>query len=141
MGNKLLKSELKQIVKECLLEILQDGLGPTPAPSNSRHELNETRSRRRGFDHVSWSKEQESKRPERNIRESIRSDVSQMTSDPILAEVLADSHKTMMNQMEAEKQGVTAMAGDFAERKVASSDPVDLFGAAAGNWAALAFDE
>ena len=138
MSNKLLKSELKEIVKECLLEILQDGMGSSPKKTDRR--LAESRSRRRAFDHVSWARENE---PEKNPRNSvdIRQEIGQMTSDPILAEVLADSHKTMINQMQAERQGVSAMAGDFAERKVASSDPVDLFGQAAGNWAALAFDD
>ena len=37
MSNKLLKSELKEIVKECLVEILSEGLSPgdysQPGPS------------------------------------------------------------------------------------------------------------
>ena len=41
--------------------------------------------------------------------------------------------------MQAERMGVSAMAGDHADRTVATSDPADLFGAASNNWAALAF--
>ena len=137
MSSKLLKSELKEIVRECLIEILQDGMGN---PEKIGRNLSESKSRRKAFDHVSWAKESsEPARPE--PARDFKKEVQHMTSDPILAEVLADSHKTMLTQMNAEKQGVSAMAGDFAERKVATSDPVDLFGQAAGNWAALAFDD
>jgi hypothetical protein len=63
-----------------------------------------------------------------------------MTSDPILAEVLADSQRTMNEQIRAESLGHSAMAGDFADRRAAESDPEDLFGSAAQNWATLAFE-
>ena len=60
--SKLRKSELKEIVKECLVEILEEGMGQsqrgTVAQSltEGRHS---SRANRTSFDHVKWQKENE----------------------------------------------------------------------------------
>jgi hypothetical protein len=133
MSSKLSKSDLKEIVRECLLEILSEGAGSRPQARS--HKPSSTR--RAAFDHVKWSNENIAEKEPVDYAQHARS----LTDNNILAEVLADSQKTMINQMQAEKMGKSAIAGDFAERKVATSDPADLFGQAAGNWAALAFDD
>ena len=68
-------------------------------------------------------------------------EAKKLSDDPILAEVLADSHRTMREQMAAESMGPSAMSGDFAARQAATSDPESLFGDASSNWAALAFND
>ena len=66
---------------------------------------------------------------------------SQMTSDPILSEILRDTASTtMVEQITAERKTPGAMAAtDAASYKVASSDLDDLFGDAASKWSNLAF--
>ena len=137
--SKLLKSELKEIVKECLVEILSEGISPS-AQSNSviSESRTQRRQRRSAFDHVSWAREN---KPQEEKSINAKQAASSLTSDPILAEVLADSKKTMINQIEAERRGPSASSGDFAQRKASESDPLSLFGGSAGNWAALAFDD
>ena len=142
MSNKLLKSELKEIVKECLVEILQEGIASdlstiTEKPINENNIRNH--SRRSSFDHVSWANNRVD--PGEIETPDYMEQALNLTDNSVLAEVLADSHKTMMGQMEAERLGKTVMAGDSAAREAASSDPVDLFGGSVGKWAALAFDE
>ena len=60
MSSKLSKSDLKEIVKECLVEILQEGImsssGGKPA-ARQRIRENNTKSRRSSFDHVSWARD------------------------------------------------------------------------------------
>ena len=109
MSSKLSKSDLKAIVKECLVEILKEGIMSPPSTSSTLNE--NKRSRRSSFDHVSWAKESH---PEEKIdySEHARS----LTDNSILAEVLADSQNTLINQVNAEKMGKSAMSGDFAER-------------------------
>ena len=138
MSKKLLKSELKEIVKECLVEILSEGI----ATSSRKSTINENRKRKplpsqkqSVFDHTSWAKEN-SEQDKKIV--NARAAASSLTSDPILAEVLADSQQTMMNQMAAEKHGASTTTGDFAQRKAAESDPLALFGESASKWAALA---
>jgi len=134
MSSKLLKSELKAIVKECLVEILSEGISTN---SMMQKPQQSAPRRRAAFDHVSWAKETERATPKApDSREVAKS----LTSDPILAEVLADSQRTMVEQMQAENRGPAASAGDFAQRKVSNSDPMDLFSESSMNWAALAFD-
>ena len=122
MSSKLLKSELKAIVKECLVEILSEGISTTGL--EQRKQRQHTPQRRAAFDHVSWAKETERESP--RVPDS-REVANSLTSDPILAEVLADSQRTMMEQAQAENRGPAASAGDLAQRKVSNSDPMDLF--------------
>lgn len=136
MNSKLLRSELKEIVKECLVEILSEGISTNPE-KRAISENSLTSGRRSTFDHVSWAKENKIEEPP---APSSRIVAESLTSDPILAEVLADSQKTMLDQMAAEGRGPQASAGDAAQRRVSESDPVALFGESASNWASLAFD-
>ena len=135
---RLSKNDLKDIVKECLVEILQEGISSPQIRQAS--QLNERHSRRAqgrrsSFDHVAWRKDQDPT-PAVDYKET----ASQLASDPILASVLADSANTMQEQILAESRGPSAMSGDVAARKAAMSDPEDLFGDAAGKWAHLAFE-
>tara|TARA_A100001011_G_scaffold376472_1_gene439089 strand:- start:275 stop:688 length:414 start_codon:yes stop_codon:yes gene_type:complete len=135
MSSKLLKSELKAIVKECLVEILSEGISTTGQRQKSQPQ--QASRRRAAFDHVSWAKETERAAPKAPDSREV---ANSLTSDPILAEVLADSQRTMVEQMQAESRGPVASSGDFAQRKVLNSDPMDLFSESSSNWAALAFD-
>jgi len=139
MSNKLLKSELKEIVKECLVEILSEGIGLDTNNQRTRKNLNESKSKKAGFDHAEWSRDFNN--PETTSGPSAEDSARALTDDPILAEVLADSQRTMLNQMSAERAGISSMAGDHAAREAASSDPLSLFGESAGNWASLAFSD
>ena len=137
MSSKLLKSELKEIVKECLVEILNEGIMPSAKVHvRSQQDIPKRSQRRKSFDHVSWASEIE--RPE-STDQNLREVANSLTSDPILAEVLADSKRTMLDQIAAEKKGAVSSAGDFAQRKVSESDPMALF-ENSRNWASLAFD-
>jgi len=145
MSSKLLKSELKQIVKECLVEILHEGISSDISGDSKEsisHAIRDTSaSRRSSFDHTSWAKGQSSSHEHDNDKPDYIEQAKNLTDNSILAEVLADSHKTMIGQIEAERMGKAVAAGDLATREAASSDPMDLFGDAAGKWAALAFDK
>jgi len=146
MNSKLLRSELKEIVKECLVEILAEGLNKDSSSiSESRNQRINTRStnqhsvRKSHLDNIVYNQStvQEKKK-------SIKNKVinSNITSSPILNELLADTAaSTLQEQIAAEgKRGSAPMiAGDAAAKIVDSSDPSDLFGNSSNKWAALAF--
>ncbi len=139
--SKLRKSELKAIVKECLIEILQEGAGQraNSHPSSVMMESSaQPRTNRSAFDHVTWQRENAAHAE--STQESYRDHAAALSDDPILAEVLADSSRTLQRQMDAERKGAHAMAGDAAARTVANSDLGDLFGSASAKWSALAFE-
>ena len=138
--SKLRKSDLKAIVKECLIEILQEGAGQTDN-LQSRSALTESSraptSNRSSFDHVTWQRENSSSN---SNQQNYEEHATSLSDDPILAEVLADSGRTLQRQMEAERMGTQAMAGDAAARAVAGSNLEDLFGDASSKWSTLAFE-
>lgn len=138
---RLTKSDLKEIVKECLVEILQEGINTDTSERQVFSESASKResgipSRRSAFDHVSWRKETMPEKQSVDYSETAR----QLSSDPVLASVLADSANTMREQMMAESRGPSVMSGDAAARQAAMSTPEDLFGSSAGKWATLAFE-
>jgi hypothetical protein len=152
---KLSRDDLKGIVKECLVEILSEGLVQTSK------QLNESRtaiqqefkssskppaSHRTGVaDKISFlpkGGDQTSRRPsvDKNI-------IRTATVDPILQEMLADTAARGTPIME-EARGATAMhessvtmQGDVAAKQMLRSDPTDVFGDASSKWATLAFAE
>ena len=147
--SKLLRSELKEIVRECLVEILTEGAGTSASTisesrksiKNQNLHVNNSKSMRSSLDNVTWST---SDRSSTSARESKKDIVENVISDPILAEMIADSHETLMKQNDAghgrRNAQMSTISGDSAQRSVANSNPVDLFGDAAGKWAHLAFD-
>jgi hypothetical protein len=138
MKNKLLRSELKNIVKECLVEILSEGLSSdlTNISEKNKTELNESLLPGRRKSRLKDSRG--SNMPIQNRHVEI---ANSLTDDPILASVLAESHQTAQNQNDAEKAGIHAMAGDTAARVAATSDPMEIFGESANQWAQLAFSD
>lgn len=157
-NQKLSKSVLKDIVKECLIEILSEGLvSGTKTSSKSRRQKSETLKESL----ISSSRIQKSeskpnfKKPsyldsinfnqEEKIQNTKLDEIaSSVTSDPVLSEMLMDTaHTTLQEQIAAEskKSYMSTGAGDPAQKVVAASSPEDLFGdETASKWAALAFN-
>ena len=162
MSKKLTKGALKEIVKECLVEILQEGFGNNlneqlNRRSYSASELSvqnnydtslqlQEQIRRPALDNVRFNTKKE--KINENFDRNTSSAIGQMTSDPILAEILSDTARTtLQSQLAGERKGPggtslpTSHAGDHAARTVAQSDLLDLFGDSSKNWANLAFNK
>ena len=167
--NKKTKSALKVIVKECLIEILAEGLvGNKQATLKESRELrgalhetndrliaetkiNSTKSRvasreqsgrpKSYLDNITMGIDQQ-KTSHSTEKDEIRSRVSHLAKDDIMADILAD---TAMTTLREQKEGSrptgpsVQSSGDQAAKIVDQSDPSDLFGGAASNWANLAF--
>lgn len=165
---KMSRQDLKGLVKECLVEILSEGLAgtqqtlaesrqsqsspPAQAParltSSETHGTTQQRARANTADKITFlPNKEEMKRA--NVRP--QSDTSQqlarsLTSDPVLADIFADTartgaHHKMTESANVRPEQMIAAAGDAAAKKMLQSDPTDIFGDAAGKWAALAFAE
>ena len=137
---KATRSELKAIVKECLQEILNEGLGAMPQNTgkmqrpvqqsiyseiqkSTRQQKSETRTRQ----------------PSAELREAIRREAG---GDKVMASILADTAAStlpMMLQSEGKKHSAP-VPGGIAEQVVAAAAPEELFGEdVASRWANLAF--
>lgn len=172
--NNSKKRALKTLVKECLIEILAEGL-----VGNSSATLRESRELR-GTLQESYEKISDNRISNRNLNQStqvlesrpaktsrqssyldnmqiggqsnnrsvvsedIQNKVKNITSDPIMSDILAD---TAMTTLREQKEGSRASGpsvminGDSAAKMVAQSSPEDLFGSQSSNWANLAFAE
>jgi hypothetical protein len=71
-----------------------------------------------------------------------------LTSDPVLADIFADTARRgghrQMNESSSNTSNhevMIAAAGDAAAKKMLQSDPTDIFAESAGKWATLAFSE
>jgi hypothetical protein len=165
---KLNKKILKSIVKECLVEILAEGLiSGNDRPSEKRAALHEDirssrsigkrpvqqsanryknqqtqneNSRGSYLDQVSYGSQEEQRSQTKTNNHTERL-VSRVTSDPLMSEILADTAKsTLVEQREGStRTAMPAKPADEAARIVAATDPTDLFGDSAGKWADLAF--
>ena len=136
---KMSRMQLKGIVKECLMEILLEGLDSRSSVDSLTESSKKLPQRKK--------KPQAARRPALDsiqINSRIEEQVSSLTSDPIMGEIFADTARSAI-QESAQQGGRVSHAeqirhsGDQAAKQVAGADPTDLFGDAATNWADLAF--
>lgn len=137
---KMTRGNLKSLVKECLFEILleaSDESTPIVESSKPRQKKAKRQSRRPALDMMKMSNAPQEKIQEKKL------DVSELTADPIMAAIFQDTAQTtLVEQTNAERRpGRSTRPADAAAARVAQSDPSELFGGAAKNWATLAFDE
>ena len=132
---KVSRNQLKGIVKECLMEILAEGLlhdEPT-APKRKRRP----RARQPAQPIVENTGSQ-------NDRFDLAVDktVSGLTNNPIMTDIFRDTAMTtLQEQLGAEKNPRAMAGGDMTSQHVANAELDDLFGEASDRWASLAFAE
>ena len=143
---KMTKGMLKGLVKECLVELLTEGLGAgasqlveaQSAPRRSRP----TNKRKSIFDQIDQSFA--TAKPKTGFNEAVAAAARTATSDPILQQLLADTAKTtLQEQLQHEPRGAHVAPGMMAP--VQDSSPIaqapgagldinSLFGEATNNW-------
>ena len=97
---KLTKTMLKGIVKECLVEILSEGLGDeTIVESVSRKPKRKTKKSRSIFDQMDEAFDRKPQQPENSAFDSrVSQAAAAATSDPILQSILADTARTTLQE-------------------------------------------
>ncbi len=141
---KVKRSVLKEIVKECLLEILFEGIDSEPG-YDEEEPIREARQPRRASRPsptrnlaAAVQETQQRSASKRQPRPDRTKDaVSELTDDPVMASIYADTAQTTLReQVEGRRQTAdnAAVVVDRAE------DMGDIF-EGAGNWAAIAFGE
>jgi hypothetical protein len=161
---KLSRSELKNIVKECLVEILSEGISASnssqsrvyesrsPINSQARSKRTMSRPTRRSLDNIIYgsggsSQESSRKVENSNFNDNVKSTVSSLTSDPTLASIFEDTARTTLQEQLSVDRGpvsheaATFAQGDAAAKAASVSDPMDLFAGAADKWSSLAFSD
>lgn len=133
------KTELKLIIKECLLEILTDGLGES---------LNEVKQKKVQAQKIVEAKEHARRMQMR--KKEVADSVSFVTDDPILRKVLSHTAQTTLKEQMANDRipsnTRTQIQESFEDSEDIGGTPGDpgvdissIFGGATKNWAAAAF--
>ncbi len=138
---KVTRSVLKEMVKECLVEILSEGLVNS---SDQLHESKKRKPRQRKAERVDASVFQERKKMLRkniSVQENaVKNRVNNITQDPIMQDILADTAATTFKEQPLTESAAKRdyVPGDAAAKAVYDNELEDLFDGAE-NWASLAF--
>lgn len=140
---KVSKELLKGLVKECLFEILLESTGDAgvnlaeSSTSKKRPvKKNSSRTVRPALDSITYNNGIR----KRASRKAKPLDVSSITSDPVMAAIFQDTAVTTLREQAAAERG-RPVGNDPISQVVSESDPGQLFGESAQNWATLAFSE
>ena len=142
---KVSRSVLKEIVKECLLEILFEGIDSEPGYDEEpiREARRPRASRPSSARNLAAAVQQEQAKQKPRRREldrgAVQSAVSELTDNPTMAGIFEDTAMTTLQ--EQNQASGRRLPADNAAATVEQADDVgDLF-EGAGNWAAIAFGE
>ena len=161
---KLDKNLFKAVVKECLIEILAEGLVTQGDGSRKKARLSESLTRKsqtsrslEGLGRHTQTSQRSTASPRGSYLDNITyankeqpynnaatNKIPQsISNDPVMRDILADTAKTTLReQVGAETSSRTQISSRPADKAAAiveQSNPEDLFGEASQNWATLAF--
>jgi len=128
---KLMKSELKQVIRECLLEILQEGIGQIPQPRTVKLQTESS------FVRPSQEHDRNSVAKDMALRQAIKREAG---GNKMMEDIFSDTATNTLPSMLRGEKGAKIVPQGVAERIVEASEPADLFGEeVASKWASLAF--
>lgn len=136
---KMNREQLKDLIKECLVEVLNDGLGgalSAPVQRQSFGGVAEARNRqqRRPYDSQLDAPVQRRPQPSASLKEAIRREAG---GNDIMASIFADTAATTLPAMiSGDNPGASSMTEHI------NGTPEQVFGEEiAGKWEALAFSQ
>lgn len=133
---KVKRSVLKEIVKECLLEILFEGID-SESGYEEEEPIREVRQPRRTSRPSKPKRERPQRKAPKLQETAVNAAVSELTADPLMASIFADTAQTTLLE---QKEGRRPPA-DNAAAAVQNVDNMENIFEGAGNWAAIAFNE
>ncbi len=150
--SQITRGQLKSLVKECLVEILSEGLLRGSQDNVSESVKSETRSQQPksriplrsespALRSVSFGSKAPAP-PQKKVTElAVKSHVGAITSDPVMSQILEDTATTtLQEQIYAERApGRSSPADVVSESSQAFHD--DFLTESAKNWSTLAFSE
>ena len=140
---KLTKSALKGLVKECLVEILSEGISGMSGDSTEIFSKKRTSSKTQ----IEKRRSEEMKRlAEHRQKFEVKVDdaVSQLTDDPIMQSIFADTARSTLQEQISHDQKPGRASQVSPESLSGNASGIDLgsiFEGASSNWSHLAFSE
>jgi hypothetical protein len=168
MASRLSRGVLKEIVKECLVEILNEGISGNsslqssknrpiseskrinPLLKNIQSKSSQLRASRSGQNSAKHSEDSDNVTENKSFNRNVTNTVNNLTSDPVLSSIFEDTARTTLQEQRSADSSsskivphfaATMTQGDTAAKVAAQSDPMDIFAGSADKWASLAFSE
>lgn len=132
------RKEFKRLVKECLIEILSEGISngvQEQVFAQPKRQTESVQHTRPALNNISYGQKPQQSQPNKQV-------VKQLTKDPIMESIFADTMQTTLASQDAvETPGRVhpVVGGDMATRVVSQFDPTELFADSAAKWEELAF--
>lgn len=139
------RSELKSIIKECLIEILQESGGSSSLKEGTRRTgrtESEVHAASNSSARLTRFTPKQAAAPKRSdLRTTPTSpNVASLTSDPVMASILADTaNTTLKKKIQAESAMDRISSGPNLNLDDPGIPVEEVFEEGAGKWAALAF--
>ena len=137
---RMTRSELKGIVKECLVEILSEGIG-TSSTASKTQKRNKARS-------VAQTEVKRLKEHRQRLETQVNSTVTAVTADPLMQDILQQTAMTtLQEQLSNEIPGsntntLSVMQESLPNTTTAAGINLDsIFSSPKENWSELAFTE
>jgi len=133
----LTRGQLKSIVKECLIEILAEGMGNNVGDSITEVKRTSPQNKQTSTATILRQNASKTRMQSSALKEAIRLEAG---GNDIMASILADTaEKTLPAMLENDRMKAPVVTGKI-ETLVAAHEPGELFGEeAASKWADLAF--
>jgi len=139
---KVTRSVLKDMVKECLVEILSEGLVGASESLNESTPTPRKRRKQNRIDPETFQKRNKMLREKTASRpQKPAVDVTGLTDDPIMQEIFADTAATTLREQIEGKGGKTDYRPHDAAAKVVLEHELDDLFEGSQNWASLAFND
>jgi hypothetical protein len=135
--SKITRSKLKGIVKECLVELLSEGLDST---GDSVMTESKKRRRKKRLIHVEDARLAAHRK---KFETKVSNTVSHVTDDPIMQDILEQTARTTLQEQISHESSSTPGLQDMTDA-APGNEGIDLnsiFSAPKQNWATLAFPE
>ena len=128
---KMTRSKLKGIVKECLVEILSEGIGTNDTLAESAHRSKQKRQEAMQAENERLALHRKS------LDQKIEQTVTGLTNDSIMRDILADTARTTL-QEQMNHEGSQPGRANVSDPGVSLDN---IFSESANNWAQFAFTD
>jgi len=136
---KVTKALLKSLVKECLVEILIEGIDSEDGENQLIESIDRKKPAKKKTPKVDPMIEIQ-KRRDKLDSVRVNEAVQNITDDPIMASIFRDTAQTTLQEQTAGEKRGNFVPSDAAAKVAFDNDPLDIFDGA-NNWAALAFSD
>ena len=132
---KLTKTALKSLVKECLVEILSEGIGNSSVNESVKRTKKNPDSNRRRLE------EQRLAQHRKKFETRVSNTVNDLTDDPMMQSIFADTAKTTLQEQSSKE--IRTHQSDLSAPDTGNPgvDLGGIFDGASANWSQLAFSE